>query len=135
MKIPRSVWIVPVAVLSLSLSSGCATYRTISTAEQGSSKVFSGTRLDVSAIRGDEVALRKFKADPPRSVLVVLACVLLLPAGGRAAVTYSFDWYCSGCAKIGMGSNGREGPFGSGSACQADSSCESARQVSALAKN
>ena len=72
MKIPRSVWIVPVAVLSLSLSSGCATYRTISTAEQGSSKVFSGTRLDVSAIRGDEVALRKFKAVPPRYPLVDL---------------------------------------------------------------
>src|SRR5438046_1075683 len=69
----------------------------------------------------------------PSSVLVVLACVLLLPAGGRAAVTYSFDWYCSGCAKIGMGSNGREGPFGS--ACQADSSRQSARQASALAKN
>jgi hypothetical protein len=48
----------------------------------------------------------------------VLACALLLPAGGRAAVTYSFDWICSGCAKIGMGSNGREGPFSSGSACQ-----------------
>jgi hypothetical protein len=54
----------------------------------------------------------------PNSVLVVLACALLLPAGGRAAVTYSFDWTCSGCAKIGMGSNGREGPFSSGSACQ-----------------
>jgi hypothetical protein len=50
---------------------------------------------------------------------VVLACALLLPAGARAAVTYSFDWYCPGCSKIGMGSNGREGPFGSGSACQA----------------
>ncbi len=49
---------------------------------------------------------------------IVLACALLLPAGGRAAVTYSFDWTCSGCAKIGMGSSGREGPFGSGSACQ-----------------
>ena len=48
----------------------------------------------------------------------MLACALLLPAGGHAAVTYSFDWYCSGCAKIGMGSNGREGPFSSGSACQ-----------------
>ena len=72
MKIPRSVWIVPVAVLSLPLSSGCATYRTISTAEQGSPKVFSGTRLDVSAIWGDEVALRKFKADPPRYPLVDL---------------------------------------------------------------
>jgi hypothetical protein len=48
----------------------------------------------------------------------VLACALLLPADGRAAVTYSFDWYCSGCAKIGMGSNGREGLFSSASACQ-----------------
>jgi len=49
---------------------------------------------------------------------IVLAFALLLPAGARAAVTYSFDWYCSSCAKIGMGSSGREGPFGSGSACQ-----------------
>ncbi len=49
---------------------------------------------------------------------IVLACALLLPVSARAAVTYSFDWYCSGCAKTGMGSNGREGPFGSGSACQ-----------------
>jgi len=72
MKIPRPVWIVPVAVLSLSLLSGCATYRTISAAEQGSPKVFSGTRLDVNAILGDEVALRKFKADPPRYPLVDL---------------------------------------------------------------
>jgi hypothetical protein len=50
--------------------------------------------------------------------LIVLACALLPTAFAQAAVTYYFDWYCSGCAKIGMGSNGREGPFGSGSACQ-----------------
>jgi len=48
----------------------------------------------------------------------VLASAVLLPWDARAAVTYSFDWYCSGCAKIGLGSNGREGPFGSDSACQ-----------------
>src|SRR5437879_11582825 len=54
----------------------------------------------------------------PNSVLIVVACALLLPAGARAAVTYYFDWYCSGCAKLGKGSNGREGPFGSGSACE-----------------
>ena len=52
------------------------------------------------------------------SVLIGFACALLLPAGARSAVTYSFDWTCPGCAKIGMGSNGREGPFGSGSACE-----------------
>ena len=50
--------------------------------------------------------------------LFILACVSLFSASARAAVIYSFDWYCSGCAKIGMGSNGREGPFGSGSACE-----------------
>ncbi len=55
------------------------------------------------------------------SVLFVLACALLLPGGARAALTYTFDWYCSGCAKLGMVSNGREGPFGS------DSTCEGAR--------
>ena len=53
-----------------------------------------------------------------RSVLIVLACALLPSAGARAAVTYYFDWYCSGCAKLGKGNNGREGPFGSGSACE-----------------
>ena len=72
MKIARSVSIVPAVVLLLSLSCGCATYRTISTAEQGSPKVFSGARLDVSAILGDEFALRRFKADPPRYPLVDL---------------------------------------------------------------
>lgn len=50
--------------------------------------------------------------------IVALLCAALIPAGAIAAVTYSFDWYCSGCAKLGMGSNGREGPFGSGSACE-----------------
>ena len=71
MKFPRSASIVPVLVL-LSSSTGCATYRTILKAEQGSPKVFSGTRLDLSAIRGDEVALRRSKADPPRYPLLDL---------------------------------------------------------------
>jgi uncharacterized protein YceK len=71
MKLPRSASIVPVVVLLFS-STGCATYRTILKAEQGSPKLFSGTRLDVSAIRGDEVALRKSKADPPRYPLIDL---------------------------------------------------------------
>jgi hypothetical protein len=50
--------------------------------------------------------------------IVTLVCTALIPAASLAAVTYSFDWYCSGCAKLGMGSSGREGPFGSGSACE-----------------
>ena len=71
MKLPGSASIVSAVVLLLS-STGCATYRTILKAEQGSPKVFSGTRLDVNAIRGDEVALRKSKADPPRYPLIDL---------------------------------------------------------------
>jgi hypothetical protein len=50
--------------------------------------------------------------------LLVLLLAALIPAASPASVTYSFDWYCSGCAKLGMGSNGREGPYGSGSACE-----------------
>ena len=50
--------------------------------------------------------------------IVALICAALIPAGALAAVTYSFDWYCSGCARLGMGSNGREGPYGSGAACE-----------------
>jgi len=49
--------------------------------------------------------------------IVAFACAALIPVASLAAVTYSFDWYCAGCAKLGMGTNGREGPFGSGSAC------------------
>jgi uncharacterized protein YceK len=66
------VSIVAAVVLLLSFLSGCATYRTIATAEQGSPKVFSGTRLDLNAIRGDEFTLRRFKADPPRYPLADL---------------------------------------------------------------
>jgi len=49
---------------------------------------------------------------------VLVLVFALLPAAGFAAVTYSFDWYCSGCSKLGMGSNGKEGPYGSGAACE-----------------
>ena len=44
---------------------GCASYRTIATAERGTPKVFSGTRLDVQAILHNEYGLRKFKTEPP----------------------------------------------------------------------
>ena len=90
MKFPRSVSVVPAVILLLSFLSGCATYRTISTAEQGSPKVLSGARLDVSAILGDELALRKFKTDPPRYPLVDLPFsigldAVILPLTARAA--------------------------------------------------
>jgi len=50
--------------------------------------------------------------------ILAFMCAVLSSGGAFAAVSYSFDWYCSGCAKLGMGSNGREGPYGSGSACE-----------------
>jgi hypothetical protein len=50
--------------------------------------------------------------------LLAFLSAALFPVGTLASATYSFDWTCSGCAKLGMGSNGREGPYGSGSACE-----------------
>ena len=50
--------------------------------------------------------------------VLALLVAALASAVASASVTYSFDWYCSGCAKLGVGSNGREGPYGSGSACE-----------------
>ena len=50
--------------------------------------------------------------------IIAILCAALFSLGVFASVTYSFDWYCSGCSKLGMGSNGREGPYGSGSACE-----------------
>jgi hypothetical protein len=48
-----------------------------------------------------------------------LACTSLYSAESVAALTYYFNWYCPGCFRVGSGSNGREGPFGSQAACEA----------------
>jgi uncharacterized protein YceK len=66
-------------VLSVA-STGCATYRTISEAAPGSPKVFSGTRLDINAIKDNEIGVRKFKVAPPPYPLVDLPFSLLLDA-------------------------------------------------------
>ena len=55
-----------VAVLLLTLP-GCATYNTISEAKPGSPKIYSGTRLDLNAIQGNEQAQLKFKTLPPKN--------------------------------------------------------------------
>lgn len=49
----------------------------------------------------------------------VFACASLFSAASSAAQTYYFNWYCPGCSRVGSGSNGREGPFGSQAACEA----------------
>ncbi len=53
-------------VVVCSLNGGCATYRSLDTATSDSPKVFSGTRMDIHAIRNDRVALLKFNAVPPK---------------------------------------------------------------------
>lgn len=45
--------------------SGCATVTSIDSAEHGTPLVYSGTRLNLSAIADDERGLRKFKTLPP----------------------------------------------------------------------
>lgn len=49
----------------------------------------------------------------------MFACALISSVQAQAAVAYYFNWYCPGCSVIGRGSNGREGPFGSQSGCEA----------------
>lgn len=72
MKILESTILALVAILVLSITAGCATYRTISVAESGSPKVYSGTRLDMNALRHDDVGSSKFKANPPQHPLIDL---------------------------------------------------------------
>jgi hypothetical protein len=57
-----------------------------------------------------------------KSIGIAFICVPLIALSSLlafGAVTYHFDWYCSNCSTIGMGSNGREGPFDSTAACSA----------------
>jgi uncharacterized protein YceK len=52
------------ALLALLLN-GCASYATISTAQPGTAKVYSGTRLDLRALNGQRLPTRAFRCDPP----------------------------------------------------------------------
>lgn len=84
MKVTQALIVSLAMILLTGTSTGCATYRTISAAEPGSPKVFSGTRLDINAIAGDELGIRKFRATPPSYPLVdlplsVVADTILLP--------------------------------------------------------
>lgn len=44
---------------------GCATTRTLVDYQPGDPVYFAGTRLDLAAIRHDDMALRRFHATPP----------------------------------------------------------------------
>lgn len=56
-----------IALLLSQLLQGCASYNTISEAKPGSPKIYSGTRLDLNAIQGNEQAQLKFKTLPPKN--------------------------------------------------------------------
>ena len=78
MKIAKKATMGCVLIVLSVASTGCATYRTISEAAPGSPKVFSGTRLDIDAMRDNEIGVRKFKVAPPPYPIVDLPFSLLL---------------------------------------------------------
>ena len=76
------------------LSTGCATYKTISVAKYGSSspRVYSGTRLNFHAISDNRYALKKFDVAPPEYPILDLPTsfaldTLLLPMTASSVVT------------------------------------------------
>jgi uncharacterized protein YceK len=85
--------------LALSLAcAGCGTVRTMpELGTYGRPQVYSGTRLDLSAVREDQAGLDRFKAKPPAhplldlpfsTILDTLILPVVLPA---AAYEYVFE--------------------------------------------
>ena len=78
-------------------SSGCSTYRTLETATPGSPILFSGTRMNINAIRHDHVALKKFNTSPPKypwldlPASLLMDVIMLTVTGGPAACHALFD--------------------------------------------
>ena len=83
--------------LLILVTSGCATYKSISEAEPGSAKIFSGTRLDIRAIGEDASRTSKFKTLPPEYPAVDLpfsfmADILIFPLTSSVALyEYLFE--------------------------------------------
>ena len=76
---------------------GCATVTSIDSAEHGTPLVYSGTRLNMSAIADDERGLRKFKTLPPGYPWLdlpfsLVADTFILPLSFGAA-TYEWLFY------------------------------------------
>lgn len=79
---------------ALLLSTGCATYKTISVIKYGSSspRIYSGTRLNIYAISDNRYALKKFDVKPPEYPILDLPTsfaldTLLLPMTASSVVT------------------------------------------------
>lgn len=70
--------------IALGSATGCASFSTIDKAAPGTPKLYSGTRLNLHALSGNEYALRRFPVSPPRYPLLDLpfsfvADTVLLP--------------------------------------------------------
>jgi len=64
MKIAKTVYYMFILMMLSVASTGCATYRTYRRPHQ-EPEGFSGTRLDINVIGGNEIGIRKFKVAPP----------------------------------------------------------------------
>ena len=60
------------------LAGGCSTINTINNAMPGSPIFFSGTRLNVNALKEDKVAMRKYNVPPPAYPLLDMPGSLVL---------------------------------------------------------
>jgi len=80
MKNVSAIFVSAAVATAMLCTVGCASYRTISTAERGTPKVFSGTRLDVQAILHSDSTTRQFKTEPPSYPWLDLPFSFLLDA-------------------------------------------------------
>ena len=81
-------------LLVLSSFTGCATYRSIEATQPGSPKVYSGTRMNIAALRQDDGALQRFHAEAPAYPALDLPFSLVLDTV-MFPLTWSrviFDW-------------------------------------------
>ncbi len=75
-----SIRVAALAALVTLSATGCATYTTISAADDKSAKVFSGTRLDAMAITGIPPHTEEFKVAPPDHPALDLPFSMVLDA-------------------------------------------------------
>ena len=94
MKHPKILALSFVFCTAVLLSSGCATYKTVSVVKYGSSspRVYSGTRLNIHTISDDRYALNKFKVEPLKYPILDLPAsfafdTLILPMTASSVVT------------------------------------------------
>ena len=94
MQYPKILAINIIFSTTVLLSTGCATYKTISVAKYGSSspRVYSGTRLNIHTITDNRYALKKFEVAPLEYPVLDLPIsfaldTLLLPMTASSVVT------------------------------------------------